>query len=177
MHEIWNAYLRESTPLPLPLRLPVKFLGLNSALFSSSLCQHNFTKSKWPQLRAVFPSQSPWQLHQHNSSIFHSCTGQPSHLLSSSLPWNPNCGMQHSPAEPRICSITEEFASNELSSKCCLLLTCQCFLLKFPCAPSSLGCNKTGLIGRALIPHLNTLFLFRRTDVDGKEQITSWDQT
>lgn len=70
----------------------------------------------------------------------------------------------------------EVFASNQLNQKCFLLLTLQPFLLEFPPAPSSLGCNKEVLVVEALMAHLNTLSLFRKAGVDGKEQITPRDQ-
>lgn len=70
----------------------------------------------------------------------------------------------------------EVFASNQLKEKCWLLLTLQPFLLKYPLSPSSLGCNKKVLVVKGLRAHLNTLSLFRKAGVDGKEQMDPWDQ-
>lgn len=158
MHEILNAYLKTHL-----CHCPQDFLwNFLSTVFLQLV-------SAQPHQFQVNPAQSYFlQLEPPDSSIstiagiFHFCKVQLFYFLSSSLTvlpaaQNTNCAMQHAQAVPRICSVTEGFASNQLNNKCYLLLPCQSFLLKFPCAPSSLGCNKKVLAVKALVALLNTL--------------------
>lgn len=156
----WNIKcLPENSPLPLPPRFPVKF---PQHCFPAACVSTTSPIPGEPSSELFFAARAPWQLHQHNSRYFpllQSATFLLSEHSLTVLPaaQNTNCGMQHTQAVPRICSITEGFASNQLNNKCYLLLPCQSFLLKFPCAPSSLGCNKKVLAVKALIALLNTL--------------------